>query len=264
MNLKFKKLDDTTLFEKSKPIKLITRADETDANNDMHWNFVGNSNYSSKHPLHSADGKVIGHLVGGVDNIGYTYEAVYLGAGSFLVAGIPWNTRTDSLLLVQPNGRFLFRPKLGIKFEVTSVHELGRDWVSGHQGIKMFTALNSLNDGIVFVSSSGIAVVSPNGSKLKAKIEFDRNITVNHSMAISPKRPLIAMTFSDWLGKDVLDNSDLWKNYINIYDLSEGKLIANLEVPGKDEQRFNIDFSSCGRLIQTQLNDESVTYALST
>jgi hypothetical protein len=258
--ISFTQLPNDTPFTPRSDLLLIDAARVDNPTAQGLWGFVSNARYSNKHPVYDISGQKLGHLKGGVMDVGYTFEAIYLGHKEFAIASVPLNSRSDSLVRVRPVGSYLFRPSLGQRFAVTESLNLGRDWVSGNNSIHVFRQLDKLNNNILFVSNYGFIVVDRHDFEPIKRVTFDHGYGALKGFGISPKRPILAVVFSTYSKTDKLDNTYLYKNFVTLYDMAEGNKMGETALPGDKETSWNVTFSECGRQIRVSNGQTHLTF----
>ncbi len=261
-SISFTQLPNDTPFTPRSDLLLIDAARADNPTSKGRWSFVGNARYKRKHPIYDNNQRLLGHLKGGATDVGYTFEAIYLGQKDFAIASVPLNSRSDSLVRVRPVGSYLFRPSLGQRFVVTESLKIGYNWVSANNAIHVFRQLDKLNNNILFVSNYGFIVVDRLDFEPMKRVTFDYGYDALTCVALSPKRPLLAAVFSTYSHSDKLDNTYRYKNFVAVYDMEKGNKMGETTLPGNSETSWSVTFSQCGRQIQVTSGQTRLTFEM--
>ena len=234
----------------------------------LRWHGVSNGRYERHHPVSDASNSVVGYLVGGVNEIGYTYCCLYSDKSRrFFVSHVPfgmvWGNsdgeKKSFISVIEEVGKFLLFRK-GTKFKRTTSFDFQSKWV-GSEAIYRF-----INDDrqLICVSGFGFCLVDVFSLALDVKILFGNEY--EHTMtgaALSPNEKILAVTMCEWEFTDPVKDEEVYKNTLGLFDLKSGRMIGGLDLEFKGfVSTSKVSFSSCGSHVSLFIGDKKLFFKL--
>ena len=227
--------------------------------------FASNGSYSMRHPIRDAQGEKVGALVGGMDTLGYTYRCVYADeAGCFFLTTVPVGVTTQLgnrsyISVVDMVGELVLTGK-GSKFARTHSFSLPDRWVS--LGTEIVFKLINEGQNLLYLCRYGFCFLDTRRREMLSKVEFGDLSFQACGHALSPKVNLLAVAFSAYREKDVLDGSERYANFIRLYDLDRGLVLGEAPLPGDAREGWSVWFSQDGRKLAAKAGSKEAAYEL--
>lgn len=222
--------------------------------------FVDNGRYESKHPVLDPQGAVVGFLEDGQGSLGYTYECIFAG-DCFWIAhqhfGASSHGGGSKVSLVGEAGRYLLSGKA--KFKVMKYFDFGGQWVFKILAFKLLDG----GANLLYLTRYGVCLFNIRTKEIIAKVDFGDLAFQFSGFALSPKAKLLAVGWSAAEGKNPLDNSYLYRNFVRIYDLNSGLVLGEQNLPGDGETVWAIEFSEDGRQVRAESSSSAHVFELS-
>ena len=171
----------------------------------MRWTGVANGRYEKYHPITDSNKSVVGYLIGGVTQIGYTYHSLFSNQGGcFIISHVPfgevWGNHVGQnssyISFVQATGEFwLFRK--GLKFTITSSINFPKDWVGSELVYRL------IGDGRTFlcVTRLGFCLINVLNQSVSIKQLFVDGEKVKGG-GLSPNGRILVIITSKWQYSD--------------------------------------------------------------
>lgn len=222
--------------------------------------FVDNGRYDSKHPILDGDGAVVGFLEDGQSSLGYTYECIFAG-DCFWIAhqhlGASSHGGASKVSLVDEAGKYLLSRNK--KFKVLKSFEFGGQWIMKILAFKLIDG----GANVLYLTPYGVCLFNTRTREIISKTDFEGLSYQFSGFALSPKAKLLAIGWSAAEGKNPLDNSYLYRNFIRILDLTSGLVLGEQNLPGDVETVWNVEFSEDGRQIRATSSSSEHAFELS-
>lgn len=244
--------------------------DDPNAIGNLLWEGVANGRYLDYHPIWDRDGSVIGHLVHGLSNLGYTYNCLYSDrTGYFFVSHSPFRMTWDKKLkqedkasfisIVIPVGKF-WSAKKGLKYSMTKSLAFPYDWVDA---ALIYRFINN-ESSLLCVTRLGFCIIDVFNVSItyNVKAEGYRGLT---STALSPNGRLLAVTMSEGSFTDPIKNKEIYKTTLKIYDMVTCKMLGEKDT-GLTEYDYDckIDFNDEGNMVRLASKGVKKLYKLET
>lgn len=236
----------------------------------LRWEGVSNGRYERYHPVTDATGNTIGYMVGGIQEVGYTYCGIYSDkAQRFFISHVPFSMvwgagageKKSYISTVDKVGNFwLF--KKGIKFRRTNSFGFPMDWV-GSEHIYRF-----INDGksLLCVTGLGFCIINVFQPSLTVSTFFGNQHTHMVTAAeLSQNENILAITMCEWSYTDPVKGKEIYRNSLRLFDIRNGNKIGEIDLGIEDSaSRSKIDFSDCGSYVSLSINEQQFFFQFNT
>lgn len=225
----------------------------------LHMPFVDNGRYESKHPVLDPQGATVGFLEDGQGSLGYTYECIFAG-DCFWIAhqhfGASSHGGGSKVSLVDEAGKFLL--SRNVKFKVVRSFDFDGMWIFKILAFKLLDG----GANLLYLTRHGVCLFNTRTREIIAKTDFGELSHQFSGFDLSPKAKLLAIGWSAAEGKNPLDNSYLYRNFIRIYDLNSGLALGEQNLPGDGATEWAVEFSEDGRQIQAASSSSTHVFEL--
>lgn len=216
---------------------------------------VNNGNYPSKHALKNPNGDIIGYLVDGASDLCYTYECVSV-RDSLWIAHIPGVWSPHYLSKITRQGRFWFSDDY--KYKRSKSISIGEGWADY---IKCFKLMPD-GESIFLLTKKGFLLLDTGTCSLRSHVHFQNLSYCWSNFSVSPRFNLLAICFFQNKGKDIIDDSDIYQNFIRIYGIKTGEILGECILDSTTRQFWEVNFSKDGRKIRVNSDLGTYTYEL--
>lgn len=230
---------------------------DDDCIGELGWPFANNAQYERNHPVCDRSGRVVGYLVGGVSNLGYTFHSVYVNhARKFYVAHQRYGVKKSQISVVAATGKKLFSDSL--KFEQVETITHPDLWVA-YSSVVAFKLLQN-QQRLLFCGKCGYSLIDTASGRLIASQEFTKWESQVSSIAFTPNVGVAAVAFSAAFEASPLDGLPIYENYLELWDLEKGRKIGRQDLGVKGCNGWKPQFDETGRRFRIQNHDESVVH----